>query len=187
MRPSPHLLTRLIGVVGEEILVRRGLIAPSQTVGHHGMLSESDRLFCAHVRVGRNPTLPMDEELDMIGPEDLVRLRDFFVAGEKPGQERGRVKYFVATDSHSVRQQFREFFPRQLVDYGGKILHIDRQRTRSDACEGFEEALLDQLILSICDVLVVSRSGFSIHAAHVTNTTGGMWITEGGEISKFVW
>ncbi|XP_005100706.3 uncharacterized protein LOC101857650 [Aplysia californica] len=187
MQPTPPLLRRLERVLGSEILIRQGILS-------HSLLNATERahpapsqvgnasLICAHVRVGKNPTIPMDEDFDTFSLDDLPTLRNFLQSKDV----RGDARFFVATDYDFVRQQFQTFFGTKLVEYGGKIMHIDRQRNQADACGGFEVALLDQLILSMCDVLVVSRSGFSIHASHVSNSTSPVYVLEGGNISRLV-
>ena len=73
---------------------------------------------------------------------------------------------FLATDNTAVRQTSRNKFGAAHHDTQSVILHIDQQRNSGGACQAFEDALLEQLILAHCDVTVLSRrSGFSRRAA----------------------
>ena len=74
---------------------------------------------------------------------------------------------FLATDNADVRQTSRAKFGPAHHDTEGSILHIDLQRTAPDVCQGFEDAVLDQLVLSRCDVIILPGSGFSRRAAMI--------------------
>lgn len=189
MQPSEYLLQKLQKVVGTSHLVRKGMLPPGKRAstvakGFSSDLASSSssslsRLICAHVRFGRNPTIPMDEPFDSITPDDIPKLLAFMKSKDK----RGTSHIFLASDNDAVKTEFRKVFGNRFLDYGGKIMHIDRQRNERNACAGFESALLDQLILSVCDVLIVSRSGFSIHASLISNSTLPVYILEDGSIS----
>ncbi|CAL1544411.1 unnamed protein product, partial [Lymnaea stagnalis] len=167
MKPSPLLLTHLERIMDPKI-------RPIYDLGN-------SPLICGHVRMGKNPTIPMDEALSFFTLNDLPLLYDFL-----QGKDKNRdAFFFVASDFEQVRGKSRERFGDRLIDYGGKIIHIDRQRGDRKACAGFEVALMDQLVLSLCDVLVICKSGFSKYASYLSNTSEPVYILEGGQIHEF--
>ncbi|XP_067653098.1 uncharacterized protein [Haliotis asinina] len=137
-----------------------------------------NRLVCAHVRIGRNPTIPGDQA--NVNSIQSVRKLWKFLQGY--GKE---TMYFVASDAERVRDMARREFGNRLLTVEGKIRHIDRQRDDRDACDGFETALLEQQILSKCDVLVLSQSGFSMFAAYMRGTSKDLFIFNEGQITPF--
>ena len=87
------------------------------------------------------------------------------------GYVRNGSQLFLATDNADVRQASRDKFGPAHHDTEGSIVHIDLQRKDPEVCQGFEDALLDQLVLSRCDVIIMPGSGFSRRAAIM----GGPW------------
>ncbi|CAG5128507.1 unnamed protein product, partial [Candidula unifasciata] len=180
MQPSHMLLSHLQYILGPQLLIRKGLISKPvkiKTVNSTSAIGNST-LICAHVRMGKNPTIPMDENLQSFSIEHLPTLLKFMSSNDALGN----AKFFVATDYEHVRAESKQFFGDRLLDYGGKILHIDRQRSEHSACVGFEVALIDQFILSLCDILIVCKSGFSINASYMSNSTGHVYYMKDGKI-----
>lgn len=137
-------------------------------------------LLCAHVRIGQNPTIPNDNVRNDVAVASVAL--DFLQENLfRVGQS---AYVFVATDDQEVRVAARERFGARLIDHGGKIVHIDRQGEQMNACAGFESAVMDQLILSVCHVLVISRSGFSLHAAYLRQHHGGLFILQNGSVKE---
>uniref|UniRef100_A0A2C9L4T6 GT23 domain-containing protein n=1 Tax=Biomphalaria glabrata TaxID=6526 RepID=A0A2C9L4T6_BIOGL len=180
MRPSTNLTSRLQGILGSEFIKRKGRdfsmddITPLFNVGNRS-------LICAHVRVGKNPSNLKDDPFIAVTDEDIPVLFNFM----KTKDINSSALFFIATDYIAVRNLAKDFFGTQYIDYGGLISHIDRQRSDKDSCQGFESALLDQAILSLCDVLVISRSGFSIKAAHLRNSTAPVYVIDNKEVIVF--
>lgn len=182
MQPSHRLLTHLQYIVGSQFLIRKGLISKPvkmKTANSTTAIGNST-LICAHVRMGKNPTIPMDEDLQSFSIEHLPTLLKFMASKDT----KKNAKFFVATDYEHVRTESKKFFGNRLLDYGGKILHIDRQRSEHSACVGFEVALIDQFILSLCDILIVCKSGFSINASFMSNSTGHVFYMKDGKIEQ---
>ncbi|XP_046350319.2 uncharacterized protein LOC124131243 isoform X2 [Haliotis rufescens] len=136
------------------------------------------KLVCAHVRIGRNPTIPGDQS-NVNSIQSVRKLWKFLRGYEK------ETIYFIATDAERVRDMARREFGNKLLTVEGKIRHIDRQRDDRDACDGFETALLEQQILSKCDVLVLSQSGFSMFASYMRGTSRDLFIFNDGQITPF--
>ncbi|CAL1530893.1 unnamed protein product [Lymnaea stagnalis] len=183
MQPAPPMLSKLQGILGPGFLERKGLLHGSSTRN----MSKSPHdvggahLVCAHVRIGQNPSLPMDGPFTAVELKDIPTLHKFMLSKDL----RGDARFFVATDFINVRIRSHNYFGNRFVEHGGKITHIDRQRRGDDVCGGFETVLIDQLILSLCDVLIVSKSGFSIRASFMRDSSEQVYILENGDIYEF--
>lgn len=135
---------------------------------------------CAHVRLGVSETIKMDTEI-RTPMSALPVLWDFL----HPYVQNGST-LFLATDSYTVRSMAQERFGDQLRHTSGRIMHVDKQATLPNACEAFGDALLDQLILSKCDVLVTSRSIFSQRAAAIRGTVKDLYILYPRRVRKMI-
>lgn len=142
-------------------------------------LTNSTKLICAHIQIGRNPTMPHDPPRN--SPKSVKVVWDFL----HRYNDTSLYKIFVATDSEIVRKEALQLFANQTVtEPAGKILHIDAHSNASPTvCQGMEKVLLDQYVLMHCDVLVHSRSGFGENAARLMKNTGEIYIFKGGTIS----
>ncbi|KAK7477605.1 hypothetical protein BaRGS_00031153 [Batillaria attramentaria] len=118
-------------------------------------------LRSAHVRLGRSNTIKMDTEIRT--PMSALPLLWVFL---DPYIQDGS-KLFLATDSYVVRDMAKDEFGDSVYMTGGSIMHVDKQASWPRACEAFKVALLEQLILTKCDVLVTSKSMFSQRAAAI--------------------
>ncbi|KAK7486319.1 hypothetical protein BaRGS_00022489 [Batillaria attramentaria] len=132
--------------------------------------SRSQPLVCAHVRLGRSNTIKMDTEIRT--PMSALPLLWIFL---DPYIQDGS-KLFLATDSYVVRDMVKDEFGDSVYMTGGSIMHVDKQASWPRACEAFKVALLEQLILTKCDVLVTSKSMFSQRAAAIRGTTKDLFI-----------
>ncbi|XP_013379911.1 uncharacterized protein LOC106151281 [Lingula anatina] len=74
----------------------------------------------------------------------------------------GKSKLLVSTDAENVRSAAKTLFPEQLVDIEGPLGHVDKP---GSGCRDMEKALTDFLMLSKCDILIHSPSGFGQQAA----------------------
>ncbi|XP_050394316.1 uncharacterized protein LOC126812111 isoform X2 [Patella vulgata] len=138
---------------------------------------DTGKLVCAHVRIGYSKNLPNDPPRMAIASIDI--LWNFM---ENIQNVR---KYFVATDNDDVRISARRRFGDLFVDTGGTILHIDRQRNRNESCVGFETAILDQLALTKCDILIISASNFSIRGSMLKTVLENIYQFDGELIKPF--
>ncbi|XP_059147433.1 uncharacterized protein LOC131935116 [Physella acuta] len=181
MQPTPLLLRHLEHILGSKFLFKKGLKANTSSLTNSTYDVGDSPLVCGHARMGKNPSIPMDEYKDGFRMTDIPVLFNFMLSKDK----QSNAYFFVAADYENIRVQSRQFFGQRLIDYGGKILHIDRQRKDHTACAGFESAILDQLILSLCDVLVICMSGFSKHASYISNSTQPIYMVHHGEILQY--
>ncbi|KAK7089107.1 hypothetical protein V1264_024943 [Littorina saxatilis] len=106
-----------------------------------------------HVRIGNSSVL---RDHARNHKEKLGPVWDFVERYVKNGSQ-----VFLATDNNDIRNTSRVRFGPAHHDTDGVILHIDRQKHRKDACQGFNDLIVEQLMLMHCDILVKSHSGFS--------------------------
>ncbi|XP_048246941.1 uncharacterized protein LOC124151429 [Haliotis rufescens] len=134
------------------------------------------KLVCAHIRMGKSLTIPRDRI--MANRPNQTALVRFF----KKRLHLGRDKLFIATDSDDVRELFRKSFPDSYLEVKGDVLHIDKPPVEYE-CSSMEKVILDQYILSMCDTLVMSISGFSRLAAIMRGTDHDLYLAHGNNIS----
>ncbi|XP_046574262.1 uncharacterized protein LOC124282339 [Haliotis rubra] len=136
-----------------------------------------EKLVCAHIRMGKSRTIPRDNSRKTLQPhpESLIR---FFEGKVHPGYDR----LFIATDSEQIRVQFQKAFPDSYLEVKGQIVHIDRP-SGTFQCSGMEKVVLDQYILSVCDTLVMSVSGFSRLAAILRGRDDDLFLATGKNIT----
>ncbi|XP_060085633.1 uncharacterized protein LOC132565044 [Ylistrum balloti] len=128
----------------------------------------TDKMFCAHVRIGRSSTLPKDNVRTK--SEDIHVILDFIETIDKT-----RHDLFLATDSNELQKQFRSKYSKNFIlNVPGRITHID-QTKNGDLCDGFQKQLLDFLLLRTCDKLVICESGFSMMAAYWREENEGLY------------
>ena len=135
-------------------------------------------LVCPHVRVGRSATFKRDTEV-RCNISTLPVLWDFVDRWVQNGSY-----VFMATDNWQVRNLTRQRFGHRMYDSGGEIIHVDQQARVPHACEGFESALLDQLILTYCDVLITSHSIFSQRASYLRGRSDNLFSFLKGKIRR---
>ncbi|XP_048241824.1 uncharacterized protein LOC125374661 [Haliotis rufescens] len=138
----------------------------------------SKTLICAHLRMGKSNTIPRDGARKS-GP-DLDSLALFL---QKQIQFADSCKLFIATDSDEARNVLKRAFPEHFLEIEGQIVHIDRPNGGT-VCSGMEKAILDEYILSTCDTLIMSRSGFSRMAAVVRGSDEGLFYAAKKNITR---
>ncbi|CAH1779761.1 unnamed protein product, partial [Owenia fusiformis] len=93
-----------------------------------------------------------------------------------PKQQDYRI--FVTTNSEDVRNASKAQFSENIIDIGGKTMHIDQQGPFEKlACESHSKVILDFEILSYCDVLVITKdSGFGRMASFKRQNKDNLYI-----------
>lgn len=76
---------------------------------------------------------------------------------------------YIATDAENIRQEAQLNFTNSITS-NLPIIHVDRLRKEQAdiACEGLFAVLLEQYILSRCDVLLLTRSNMGAMAAYLS-------------------
>ena len=132
-------------------------------------------LVCAHVRCGRNPSIPNDGMKDKSAP-NVHKILSFL----KSYEDGNKYTVYVASDSENVRQECRKMIGNCVVS-NQTIFHIDRSRvsSRKTACDGFSTVIFEQLMLSRCDVLLLTRSNFGAMAAYERGRSENLFLYDG--------
>ena len=147
------------------------------------------KLVCAHIRFGRNPTIPADIEvrntLSTIKP--LWKFLDKY-------NNRNRYRIFVASDWQGFRDKVFNMYSNVTIDIDGDIIHIDKMTSSkkknetdenlADPCSGFEKVIADQHVLSKCDILLLTYSVFGKAAAYLRRSNHDLYLMENGTIKS---
>ena len=120
------------------------------------------KLVCAHIRMGRNPTIPEDTEVRNT-PEAVKAVWKFI----RTNLTCEHCKLFFASDSRRMKLKAKHEFPDEIVDIPGEVNHIERGNKNGNSCAAMAKLVIDQHILSHCDSLLISHSGFGIIAAYL--------------------
>ena len=129
---------------------------------------QKSKLVCAHVRQGRSRTLPADDSTDITN-KDVSVIFDFLSKYKTPNH-----KIFIATDSTDILNQARNRFQEFLLEVPGPITHMDISKN-GDLCQGQQKSLVEHEILTRCDTLLLSRSGFGIIAAFLRKNSDELY------------
>ncbi|KAK6175174.1 hypothetical protein SNE40_013693 [Patella caerulea] len=152
--------------------------------------TKNKSLVCAHIRMGRNPTIPGDSNVISTTEDVKNGLRFLHQNVCKISKNRSHscandtstgsnfynhVKVFVSTDSYDVLETVRQEFKMEFVENKGVIVHVEQGRQHENICEGFEKLVSDFLILTKCDVLLLSKSGLSRMASYIRGGSNGLY------------
>ncbi|XP_060590842.1 uncharacterized protein LOC132745830 [Ruditapes philippinarum] len=129
-------------------------------------------LVCSHVRTGGNPTIPKDNIFKYKLNETAVF--NFF----KQYADSKLFVLYLASDSNYIRNKFHSMFG-NAIRTNGTVVHIDRlgvlRGFKRQACDGFKFAVIEQLILSSCDTLLITRGGFGANAAYMRHISNNLY------------
>ena len=126
------------------------------------------KLVCAHIRWGRNPTIPNDGTTGL----NATHVETVLTFLKQFKNDSNRI--LVATDSKDILKQATKILGKYRIEVQGPITHMDL--TRGDnQCSGQRKSLLEHRILSQCDTLVLTRSGFGITAAYMRQNSRNMY------------
>lgn len=164
--------------------------------------TEDGRLICGHVRFAGNAGNFPDTQrrhttahgktlltfLQTFDPAsskyNISRAGDVF--GTSAAVKASNVRFFVTSDSTSFLDQAEDVFGDRLIRTEGRVVHMDRPNQIEKAgCDSFTKVLVDQHLLSTCDVLVVSKSNLSGQAAYLRGTDRGLYcLFMNGQLEK---
>lgn len=151
------------------------------------------QLICGHLRFARNSELLKDTSRRHTmehGDTLLAFLKRFdpksrtynaaeagqLVSADSTPVASSKMRFFVTADSDVFINKAAKVFGRRFVRTNGTFVHVDRPGTnRQAACDGFTKVLVDNYLLSTCDVLVISKSGFGRQAAYLRGTDRGLY------------
>ena len=131
---------------------------------------ERQKLICSHIRLGKNPTMPNDN--NRLVP-NVSAIFNFL----KTYDDIGKYVIYIATDAENIRREAKTTFTNAFTS-DLPIVHVDRVRRQQKevVCEGLFSVLLEQYILSRCDVLLLTRSNLGAMAAYLSKTPQKIFI-----------
>ncbi|XP_060607954.1 uncharacterized protein LOC132760075 [Ruditapes philippinarum] len=133
---------------------------------------QGKQLICSHIRMGRNPSIPSDAILKVSNETMLFQFLKYF-------EEEVQNAIYVATDSKEIKQLARKNI-KSYININRTIVHVDRlgkfKDIKSESCQGFATAILEQFILSLCDILLITKSGFGTMAAYIRGLDDNLFI-----------
>jgi hypothetical protein len=128
----------------------------------------NNKLVCAHVRMGRSKTLPYDDKTD-VKKKDIGSIFQFLSRYQIPNH-----KIFIATDSEDIMSKARGKFHNFLLEVPGPITHMDISKS-GNLCQGQQKSFIEHEILTRCDTLLLTRSGFGIIAAFLREDSNELY------------
>lgn len=132
---------------------------------------KESRLVCGHIRRDKHPR-QMEEEGGV--QKILLFLKRFLTdSGDR---------VFIASDAIAVRELAYQMFQHQFINHTGPVMHIEDESDSENLCNGYELALVEQRILSECDILLLTLSGYGRLAAFVRNSDKDLYCYVHGTI-----
>ena len=135
---------------------------------------EGRKLVCCHIRKGGNPSIPRDNKFGSKSPNETV-IFDFLKQYDQSSEH----AIYIAADSDKVKESARRNFT-SYINVNRTIVHVDRlgkfRNLKKEACNGFYTAILEQFILSLCDKLLLTPSGFGTIAAYMRGISDNLYI-----------
>ena len=173
LRMFPWIINKTIPEVSKYVLAklfRTSDILENAIRNYTSMVSNRTQLICSHIRMGKNPTMPNDSDRKV---PNVSVIFDWL----KKYDNRTKYSLFIATDSEDIKNFARSKFTNILVT-NLPIVHVDRVRNDQSeiACHGLFSALLEQNLLSRCDVLLLTRSNFGPMAAYMSKRSQQIYI-----------
>lgn len=146
----------------------------NDVIDFHDRQVKGKSLICSHIRKGKNPSIPKDSNLRFGPPNETVifnYLKDY--------DNNPKYVIYVAADSSEVKESARGNLT-SYININRTIVHVDRlgefKKFKTEACEGFYSAIMEQLILSLCDKLILTRSGFGTIAAYIRGVSDNLFM-----------
>ena len=135
-------------------------------------IKKNQKLICSHIRIGKNPTMPNDNNRHF-GVPNVSAIFNFL----KTYDDIGKYVIYIATDAENIRREAKTNFTNVLTS-DLPIVHVDRVRSQQKdiECKGLFAVLLEQYILSRCDVLLLTRSNMGAMAAYLSKTPQTIFI-----------
>ncbi|XP_021378796.1 uncharacterized protein LOC110466557 isoform X2 [Mizuhopecten yessoensis] len=118
------------------------------------------KLACAHIRMGKSDTIIWDST--HTEEKQLKHVWIFLKTMEETNHS-----IFIATDAQFVRNTAKALF-KHLLETKGRILHIDQRAGGDGLFGGYTKVFVDFFVLTKCDVLLLTKSGFGMMSAYLS-------------------
>ncbi|XP_052800610.1 uncharacterized protein LOC128231622 isoform X2 [Mya arenaria] len=134
-------------------------------------ITHTGLVVCAHIRVGKNPSIPTDGVISERHP-NITTVFSFLAKFDKPGYI-----IYIGSDSDEIKNASTFLF-KNIITIKNKIVHVDRigSMRRNVACEGYYTAVLEQQILARCDTLILTASNFGSMAAFQRGRSDNLFV-----------
>ncbi|XP_060572716.1 uncharacterized protein LOC132730747 isoform X2 [Ruditapes philippinarum] len=135
-------------------------------------------LVCCHIRVGKNPSIPQDNAFgEFEKPNETIVFKYL-----KRYTDPDKYVIYLASDSLYVRSEFWKIF-KNGIHIDVPIIHVDRLGTHKhnekEACDGLKYVLIEQYLLSTCDILILTAdSGFGKYAAYLRGSSDNLFLIQ---------
>lgn len=143
-----------------------------QDLKHIHMEKVRDKhLVCAHIRIGRNPSNPIDAKLDSAVENDSDIFSFFKMYSDR------KYVIYIASDSDDLKKKAVNSLE-NVISIDFTLVHVDKVKKIDvvEACNGFYMALLEQYLLSTCDTLLLTRSNFGRNAAYLRGSSDNLFL-----------
>ncbi|OWF44664.1 hypothetical protein KP79_PYT01664 [Mizuhopecten yessoensis] len=125
------------------------------------------KLACAHIRMGGSVTIKGDDT--HTDEKQLVHIWNFLKT-----KEASKYSIFIATDAEFVRKRAKVLF-KHLLETEGRIVHIDWGAKGAGLVGGYWKVVVDFFVLTKCDILVLTMSGFGIMSSYLNTNVSHMY------------
>jgi hypothetical protein len=144
------LLFELLFILSDAVRQRVDFVLSASHLRH---------LICLHIRLGKNPTNPLDHAFTARKntTKAMLNFTDNYLMNKSTP-----AIVFVTSDSAQDISNVLHHYPNSSMMIVGPILHVDRfDRKSSTICDGFIKAIADFYFLGECQTSLLSKSGFS--------------------------
>ncbi|XP_033724738.1 uncharacterized protein LOC117314752 [Pecten maximus] len=117
------------------------------------------KLACAHIRMGGSETIIGDNK--QTDERQLKYIWNLLMTMKNESYH-----IFLATDAEYVRDRAKALF-KHILEADGRILHVDWGAKGEGLVGGYRKVVVDFLVLTKCDVLVLTKSGFGIMSSYL--------------------
>jgi len=168
----------LVGATGEEIMTKmlkylfRTVDRSNEEIRNfYAQHVQHRQLVCGHIRYGMNHT---DANFDRTrkGRANSSIILSYI---KEHYSDTSKYTVYIAADLDVIRAQAAKELP-NYVNFNKTIVHVDKLGLSHDeGCEGFYFAVLEQDVLSMCDVLIISKSAYSQMAVYRREKEGNLY------------
>jgi hypothetical protein len=122
----------------------------------------SGKLIGTHLRIGRNPSNPLDSAFGW--SENITKKVIDFISEKGLLDKNPSISLFVSSDSSGAIEQMTHHFLSRSFFVPGPVLQIDLPAYGVDCNAGFTKVVADFYLLSECETVILTNSGFSAFA-----------------------
>ena len=164
----PEILNKTL-----DILFRPNNLLDNDLKYFLGNFSKSGKWVCSHIRMGRSATMPHDNDR-RLGVPNVTTIFQFLQKFDHSDNV-----IYIASDSEAVRESVKGNFS-SGVTLDMPVIHVDKGRHERDqkqsVCTGMYSAILEQQILSNCDLIVVTYSVMGTMSTYISKKAQDVYL-----------